>query len=65
MKKNSNTPVSPLLPKRRSISGNLVTILMVVILYAVVCYLLYTGQASRQMARGEVLRSEAVMGGRG
>ena len=50
MKKNSNTPVSPLLPKRRSVSGNLVTILMVVILYAVVCYLLYTGQASRQMS---------------
>lgn len=36
--------------KRNPITKNMLTILMVVVLYAVVCFLLYTGRSSRQLS---------------
>ena len=50
MKMKKKNPASPLMEgKRRGISSNAVTLLMVVVIYAVVCYLLYSGSMSRQV----------------
>ena len=50
MKMKKKNPASPLMEgKRRGISSNAVTLLMVVVIYAVVCYLLYSGNMSRQV----------------
>ena len=48
MKKQKHAPI--LGQKRRGLSGNFVTVLMVAVIYAVVCFLVYTGRASRQMS---------------
>ena len=48
MKKQKNAPI--LGQKRRGLSGNMVTVLMVAVIYAVVCFLVYTDSASRQMS---------------
>ena len=47
MKKQNQTPV--LGRKRRGITGNMATLLMVAVLYIVVAAMIYTGAASRQM----------------
>lgn len=46
--KKQNNPVT--LIKKRGLSGNMVTLLMVAVIYAVVAVLLYGGMASRQMS---------------
>jgi branched-chain amino acid transport system permease protein len=46
--KKQNNPVTLL--KKRSMSGNMVTLIMVAVIYAVVAVLLYGGMASRQMS---------------
>jgi len=48
MKKQKTAPI--LGQKRRGLSGNMVTVLMVAVIYAVVCFLVYTDSASRQMS---------------
>jgi len=48
MKKQKTAPI--LGQKRRGLSGNVVTVLMVAVIYAVVCFLVYTDSASRQMS---------------
>ena len=48
MKKEMSTPI--LGQKKRKFTGNMATLLMVAVIYAVVCGLLYTGNASRQMS---------------
>jgi len=48
MKKQKHAPI--LGQKRKGFSGNPVTVLMVAVIYAVVCFMVYTGRASRQMS---------------